>query len=798
MTRVLILGTGPLLEPGVRTVGAHCLRTWHLAKPLLDAGHEVLLYTIPIFDERLELQQKHGVAERRMGDFAYRAFLNGDEGWNLHELERAAAEFRPEALVAANSGPAAVMARMAWCAPMWADLYGSAAIEAVAKARVYGTNALLGHFWEMEASSLRRADRFSTVSMRQLYALHGELAAVGRLNRHTFAHSFAVSIPSAFNPEYLAPPAPGTVALRGARVPADAFVALWSGAYNAWAGCETMMRALETAMERCPGLHYVSTGGAVHGHDDLTYARFEEAVRASRFRDRFHLLGWVDAAEVPAIMATADLGLCIDTFNHESVFGGRTRTVNMMAAGVPVLTTITAEISDEVARAGVALGCPPDDAAALAERLVWAVEHRDDVRALGAKGRTYVVERFGYDATTREYRAWIAAPTFAPDNDVKIRRAKAGENPFLLAINPVEQANARARAEASHGTGTTFRRAGSAPLRAVQSAIGDERYEKLRFLKEEWRRHRAGGDDDRNVAEELRFVFGPSAEAMSFADVERVATSLPPLRRLTIAGDRSGHPRAREIAALLIGASKAPRVVVAADPFDVSRIESFACGLLEDADLAGVLEVAVPVDACGEAFDAAHGNSRAWLMLGHTMHVLARIARDNPGRFGFSARTAVDDRNWRDMERLEAHLFESFGCRVEFSVGAPPPPQAQWDDIVDTVRRINRRRGLPSQAAPVAMRFAVDALRAGSTVESPGGGRTAGVLHSSGDIAACERARPAVNVRDYDCDFARAWGAPQADAMRNGPADHRCTHGCWLVHDVESTRAGLIGMARFL
>ena len=63
MSKILALGAGPLPEAGVRHLSAHCLRTWSLIEPLRRSGHEIALYTLPIFPENPSLEQGAGLEE---------------------------------------------------------------------------------------------------------------------------------------------------------------------------------------------------------------------------------------------------------------------------------------------------------------------------------------------------------------------------------------------------------------------------------------------------------------------------------------------------------------------------------------------------------------------------------------------------------------------------------------------------------------------------------------------------------------------------------------------------------------
>ena len=62
--------------------------------------------------------------------------------------------------------------------------------------------------------------------------------------------------------------------IRGGLIPDDAFVIFYSGGYNTWTDVETLFAALDQLMADYPQMYFVSTGGKIEGHDDLTYSRF--------------------------------------------------------------------------------------------------------------------------------------------------------------------------------------------------------------------------------------------------------------------------------------------------------------------------------------------------------------------------------------------------------------------------------------------------------------------------------------------------------------------------------------------
>ena len=493
MSKLLIVGLGPLFENGVRYLGAQCLRTWCFVEPLLRDGHTVRLVTMPITHPR---DVQPALIRLNFHGLEYQSFTNCDFPFIHETLTQVARSFAPDAMIAVNNLPAWIVARLPLCVPMWADLYGYQMAEKQGQAaRTHDDDALVPA-WKNEALTARRADKFSAVSRPQLHALLGEMASLGRLNQHTFRYHFAHHIPASFHPAFASPPvcqsdrsdrsdrsdqsdspsASGTVrqsalslpqhsalstqhsalstqhsalspqssvlssqhsalstqhspVLRGKIVPPDAFVLLWSGGYNFWTDPDFLFDFISAALHQDARIHYVSTGGALEGYNTQTYERFRDLVERSDVRDRCHLLGWVPAEDLPGIYREADLAINIDEPNYETLFGARTRVNNLMAAGVPVLTTFGSEVSQAIADGKCGIVCPAQDAQALAAAVRRAVEERAWLRELAEKARAFALREWAPEKVTEPLRKWVQAPAPAPDNAAKLR-----ENPGILSF----------------------------------------------------------------------------------------------------------------------------------------------------------------------------------------------------------------------------------------------------------------------------------------------------------------------------------------------------------------------------
>ena len=414
MTRILILGAAPLpFEPQMRQSAAN-LRTWHLTRPLLDDGHQVRLIGCRLPKAYGEDADSLSVTEREGLEYYS---ISGDLFRDRGLVQKLADEFDPEAILGINTHPSSRAVLIDTDRPIWCDLNGWIMAEAQTKCHVYDDDRYLSHFWNMERDILDRADVISAVSEAQARATVGELAVRGRLGRKCFGYDFVHRVPNAISEvEYRH----HRTVIRNGVVPEDAFVVLWAGGYNTWTDVELLYGALTAAMAEVPRLVFVSTGGAIEGHDEITFESFRQRAKESPFADRFHFAGWVATEDVPCYYFESDLGINVDSFNYETVFGARNRLNDMMKVGLPVLTTTGTEISRIIERHRLGLTCETGDVAGFTAQLIWAAKHPQELRSMAESGRDYVHREFSYHRTTEPVRAWAADPYRAPDRGQRV------------------------------------------------------------------------------------------------------------------------------------------------------------------------------------------------------------------------------------------------------------------------------------------------------------------------------------------------------------------------------------------
>jgi glycosyltransferase involved in cell wall biosynthesis len=427
MSRVLMIGYGPLPDPKRERNSSACLRTRQILLGTLEGGHEVDLVTLPLPGSADDAGGEPSTVPDEVEGCPLLRFTRHDGEYAISVLNERLEATAPDALVAVNTYPAYVASMVMSTLPLWVDLNGLWMAQMQARCFAEMDDSRLAGGWAIERAVLRRLDKFSAVSRPQLHAVLGEMGALGRLNKFTFQYPFGAHVPIALHEGMGAEAPPGPPILRGQRVPEGAFILLWTGGFNLWADIETLIRATDRLMEHYPEVHFVATGGDVEGVDTTTYERFQEVIRTSPHRERYHLLGWIRGEDLRRVYREADVGLNADGPNYETLFGARTRILAMAAEGLPVATSVGTELSEWLDDARAVLSWRMGDADSLVEAIEPWIEQREQLKKYSERALALIREDFTISHTTRALRTWLEAPALAPDNAAKLEEHTSGD-----------------------------------------------------------------------------------------------------------------------------------------------------------------------------------------------------------------------------------------------------------------------------------------------------------------------------------------------------------------------------------
>ena len=408
MSRILILGYElPALADGA--LEARSYRTWQFVEPLLAGGHHVCL--IASYQEN-----QLDVPQRLHPLLTYHRVNLMEFNW-LKYVNAISDRFQPDGILCIMLNNGLRGTRLATKKPLWIDLYGDRVSEGQVSSHTRKSNRGVKILYEYLDIILRNADAYSTCSTPQKFEVVGQLGMVERLNRETigydFVHAVLPGAPS--KPREVRDP----IKLRGDKLPEDAFIVLWCGGYNVWTDVQTLFWGLNDAMERDSRVHYVSAGAGVQMENNNSYERLLDMVNRSPNRHRFHMLGWQPSGVIPGLYQQADVGVNLDASHYETMLGTRTRLVEMMHHGLPVITTLGCELSYIIKNQELGLTFRIGDAKMFSNQIRALAKDDSMQKRFAQRAWDYTRRELSFENTTQSFLEWAKKPAFAPDRGTR-------------------------------------------------------------------------------------------------------------------------------------------------------------------------------------------------------------------------------------------------------------------------------------------------------------------------------------------------------------------------------------------
>jgi glycosyltransferase involved in cell wall biosynthesis len=314
------------------------------------------------------------------------------------------------------------------------DLYDPITLEILGTDRAQERGGWL--YVEYEAllnEQLRLGDFFLCASERQRDYWLGALAATGRINPDTYdgsdlRHLIDV-VPFGLPAQ---PPQAGGPVLKG-RLPGIApgdRVILWGGGLWEWLDPLTPIRAMERVV-------------AHHPHAVLVFFEQEQQQltviqQAKHLAAERELLGrqvifadWLPPEEWEACLLEADIGLSFHPASLETHFAFRTRLLDYIWAGLPIVTAAGDALSDLVLSHGLGQVVEPGDAEALASALI-ALLNEPDARESRREAFRHVARQFQWERVSQPLRRFCRQPWRAGDAESFGERWQAAQGDRAL------------------------------------------------------------------------------------------------------------------------------------------------------------------------------------------------------------------------------------------------------------------------------------------------------------------------------------------------------------------------------
>lgn len=331
---------------------------------------------------------------------------------------------------------AAVLADHLWLAglgvPLVVDAYDPGLLETLEHRRGEPYNAQ--RTWVADAARhlvapLQVADAVLVANERQRHLTLGVLAATGRLGSRITAEDpalerFILTVPFGL------PAVPPVADRRPLHDDGDAegatdaaFVAYWGGGLYPWLDPITLIEALPLTAD--PRIRAVFLAGPhptpVVGELPLVEVARARAAALGLGGDRVRFIDhWIPYGERGAWLADADVGVSLHHAHPETELSFRTRVLDYIWAGLPILCSAGDVLAELVADRDLGLVVPADDASAVAAALDRLAAEDPSTRARRQERLAAVADEMVWSIVARPLVELCAAPTLAADRRVRI------------------------------------------------------------------------------------------------------------------------------------------------------------------------------------------------------------------------------------------------------------------------------------------------------------------------------------------------------------------------------------------
>ncbi|MEL4319009.1 glycosyltransferase family 4 protein [Leifsonia sp. YIM 134122] len=401
-SRVVVITGDPVGEK----MAGPAIRAWHIARELAEE-HEVRLLSM----NRVSIQHPNfeilEISHHRPSS------INEHEAWadviilQGHALALFPALERTEKVLVV-------------------DIYDPLHLEQLEQGRELPTQQWVDQVRDATASlnhQLQLGDYFLCASELQRNFWLGQLAGVGRVNPYTYQQDndldrligiapFGIA---AVEPERTRPAIKGVVPGIGV----NDTVIIWAGGIYNWFDPETLIRAVGLLADSRPDLRLFFMG-VKHPNPDVP--EMDIVARCRRLADELGLTGrnvffnesWVDFDDRQNYLLDADLGVSTHFQHIETTFSFRTRILDYLWAGLPIVSTDGDSFASLVSANGLGRVVQERDEAGLAAALE-DVLYDDVLRADIVANVGRIREDFRWSRTLRPLVEFCRAPSHAAD-----------------------------------------------------------------------------------------------------------------------------------------------------------------------------------------------------------------------------------------------------------------------------------------------------------------------------------------------------------------------------------------------
>lgn len=280
--------------------------------------------------------------------------------------------------------------------------------------------------------ALRLADRVLCANENQRISYLTLLCALGKINPKYSNTELVLQVCSGAPPEVPSADLERCPVLAETRRKGP--VVLWSGGCYPWFDIETYFRSMPEVLRRVPDVQFVfaglegmtaTNGGSPRYHGTRKLIEFLRESRELKARSTF--VDWLPYCDRGLAYAAADVGVCSHGAHLETSFSMRTRVLDMIWGGLPVVSTSGDEVSQQLVTSGAGLSVSPGASASLADAVVTVLLDGDLRRRMRSAALALAQGEFSWDSQVEPLHQYCLDPAREPSARDCLVHSTAGE-----------------------------------------------------------------------------------------------------------------------------------------------------------------------------------------------------------------------------------------------------------------------------------------------------------------------------------------------------------------------------------
>ncbi len=260
---------------------------------------------------------------------------------------------------------------------------------------MYGYHKLLATYLR----ALKRADKVLCSNERQKIYYLSILNFLGRINPKFQDDSIVLTLPSGTPRNE--PVSCSQDTIKNIRKGKEDYVVLWAGGIYPWYDIDTFLSAMQIVLNRMPNTQFLFVGAEnpiYNSISEMGVKKLVENINASQYlKSHSHFVKWLPYNNRAEMYLKSDIGVSTHNDSLESIFSMRTRVIDMIWGGLPIVLTSGDTMSEYVKDHHIGVTVKVRDPLELSNAIISLLKNRSLRREMSRRERLLAQGELSWD-----------------------------------------------------------------------------------------------------------------------------------------------------------------------------------------------------------------------------------------------------------------------------------------------------------------------------------------------------------------------------------------------------------------